>query len=40
MEAIRKLIRPGTVLVTTDLPATPDTRSSMDFSVMVGGAKS
>ncbi len=34
MEAIRKLIRPGAVLVTTDLPANPDTRSAKDFTVM------
>jgi hypothetical protein len=40
MEAIRKLIRPGTVLLTTDLPATPDTRSDKDFTVMVSAAKS
>ena len=39
MEAIRKLIVPGTVLVTTDLPATPDTRSVKDFTVMDGDAK-
>jgi hypothetical protein len=39
MEAIRKLIRPGTVLLTTDLPATPGTRSGKDFMVMDGPAK-
>jgi hypothetical protein len=38
MDAIRKRIKPGTVLVTTDLPATPDTRSGKDFVVMDGPA--
>jgi hypothetical protein len=33
MDAIRERIKPGTVLVTTDLPATPDTRSG-DIVVM------
>lgn len=36
MEAIRKRMKPGTVLVTTDLPATPDTRSDKSFVVMDG----
>jgi hypothetical protein len=39
MEAIKKRIKPGTVLVTTDLPATPDTRSAKDFVVMDGPAR-
>jgi hypothetical protein len=40
MEAIRKLIVPGTVLVTTDLPATPETSSAKDFTVMDAAPKS
>ena len=38
MDAIRKLIRPGAVLVTTDEAATPETRSAKDFTVMEGSA--
>jgi hypothetical protein len=34
MDAIRKRMKPGTVLVTTDLPATADTRSGEDFVVL------
>ncbi|MFL5237073.1 MAG: L,D-transpeptidase, partial [Rhizomicrobium sp.] len=34
MNAIRARLRPGTVLVTTDLPATSGTRSGNDFTVM------
>jgi hypothetical protein len=34
MDVIRDRIKPGTVLVTTDLPATPDTRSRSNFTVM------
>jgi hypothetical protein len=34
MNAIRDRIEPGTVLVTTDLPATPETRSGHGFTVM------
>ncbi len=34
MGAIRARIGPGTVLVTTDLPATPDTRSDSDLVVI------
>jgi hypothetical protein len=34
MDAIRARIKPGTVLVTTDLPATPETRSGTGFTVM------
>jgi hypothetical protein len=34
MNAVRARIRPGTVLVTTDLPATEGTRSGNDFTVM------
>ncbi len=40
MEAIRKLIAPGTVLVTTDLPAAPETSSAKDFTVMDAAPKS
>jgi L,D-transpeptidase catalytic domain len=36
MDAIQRRIKPGTVLVTTDLPATPDTRSDKSFVVMDG----
>lgn len=36
MDAIGKRLKPGTVLVTTDAPATPDTRSGKDFVVMDG----
>jgi hypothetical protein len=36
MDAIRKRMKPGTVLVTTDLPATPDTRSDKSFVVIDG----
>ena len=39
MEAIGKDIRPGTVLVTTDAAATPDSRSATDFVVMDGPGK-
>jgi hypothetical protein len=38
MEAIVKHLAPGTVLVTTDLPATPETRSGKDFVVIDGPA--
>ena len=34
MDAIRTRIKPGTVLVTTDLPATPDTHSDKSLVVM------
>ncbi len=34
MDAIRRRIRPGTVLVTTDLPASPDSRSDTHFMVI------
>lgn len=34
MAAIRARIKPGTVLVTTDLPATPDTRSDSNLVVI------
>ena len=34
MDVIRDRIKPGTVLVTTDSPATPDTRSGGNFTVM------
>ena len=34
MDAVRARIKPGTVLVTTDLPATPDTRSGGNLVVM------
>ena len=34
MDVIRDRIEPGTVLVTTDSPATPDTRSGGNFTVM------
>jgi hypothetical protein len=36
MAAISTSIKPGTVLVTTDAPATPDSRSAKDFVVMDG----
>ncbi len=39
MEAIKKRLKPGTVLVTTDLPATPDTRTDKSMVVMDGPAK-
>ncbi len=39
MDTIKKRIKPGTVLVTTDLPATPDTRTAKDFVVMDGPAR-
>ena len=34
MDVIRDRIKPGTVLVTIDSPATPDTRSGSNFTVM------
>jgi hypothetical protein len=34
MDAIRQRIRPGTVLVTTDLPASPGSRSDSNFMVI------
>jgi hypothetical protein len=34
MDAMMARIKPGTVLVTTDLPATTDTRSGTGFTVM------
>jgi len=34
MDAIRARIKPGTVLVTTDLAATPDPRSGTGFTVI------
>lgn len=34
MASIRARLKPGTVLVTTDLPATPDTRSDGNLVVM------
>ena len=39
MAAISKAMKPGTVLVTTDAPATPETRSGEDFVVMDGPGK-
>ncbi len=39
MAAIGKKMRPGTVLVTTDAAATPETRSGEDFVVMDGPGK-
>ena len=39
MDAIRKRMKPGTVLVTTDSPATADTRSGEDFVVLDAPAK-
>ncbi len=39
MDAIRKRMKPGTVLVTTDAPATADTRSGENFVVMDGPGK-
>lgn len=39
MDAIKKRMKPGTVLVTIDLPATPDTRSDKNFVVMDGRSK-
>lgn len=39
MDAIRKRMKPGTVLVTTDAAATADTRSGEDFVVMDGPGK-
>lgn len=39
MEAIKKRLKAGTVLVTTDLAATPDTRSDKNMVVMDGPAK-
>jgi hypothetical protein len=39
MAAISKSMKPGTVLVTTDAPATPDSRSATDFVVMDGPSK-
>lgn len=38
MDAIKKRLKPGTVLVTTDLPATPDTRTDKTMVVMDGPA--
>ena len=34
MDAIRERLKPGTVLVTTDAPASSDTRTAKDFVVM------
>lgn len=34
MDVIRDRIKPGTVLVTNDLPASPETRSGSGFTVM------
>jgi hypothetical protein len=39
VEAIKKRLKAGTVLVTTDLAATPDTRSDKNMVVMDGAAK-
>ena len=39
MDAIKQRLKPGTVLVTTDLPATPDTRTDKSMVVMDGPAK-
>jgi hypothetical protein len=39
MAAISKSMKLGTVLVTTDAPATPDSRSATDFVVMDGPGK-
>ena len=39
MEAIKKRLKPGTVLVTTDQPATPDTRTDQNMVVIDGPAK-
>ena len=34
LDAINERMKPGMVFVTTDLPATPDTRTGKDFRVM------
>lgn len=39
MDAIKKRLKPGTVLVTTDLAATPDTRTDKSMVVMDAPAK-
>jgi len=39
MEAIRQRLKPGTVLITTDLHANPDTRSTKDFTIVDAAAK-
>jgi hypothetical protein len=39
MDAIRKRMKPGIVLVTTDLPATANARSGENFVVMDGPGK-
>jgi hypothetical protein len=39
MDAVKKRLKPGTVLVTTDLAATPDTRTDKTMVVMDGPAK-
>ena len=36
---VHRDVKPGTVLVTTDAPATPETRSGEDFVVMDGPGK-
>lgn len=38
IDAIRDRIKPGTVLVTTDLSALPETRSGSGFTVMDAGS--
>jgi hypothetical protein len=38
-EAIEKRMKPGMVFVTTDLPATADTRTGKDFRVMDAPAR-
>jgi hypothetical protein len=39
MEAIKQRLKPGTVLVTTDQPATPDTRTDKNMVVIDEPAK-
>lgn len=39
MDAVKQRLKPGTVLVTTDLPATPDTRTDKSMVVMDGPGK-
>jgi hypothetical protein len=34
LDAINKRMKPGMVFITTDRPATPDTRTGKDFVVM------
>ena len=39
LDAIHERMKPGMVFVTTDLPATPDTRTGKDFTVMDAPAR-